>query len=125
MNIFDCLTDDFRDEAKMKNVSVADASTWLECIFMFALTWSICATGDADSRNKMDAFVQELLQGEMSEQMRQMSGCQFATKAPIRPYSLPIPSDESIYKYRFVPAEGGGSWELWADDLKVSCFVFL
>ena len=119
-NIIDCLTDDFYNVESFKNVPMSDSIAWLECMFIFALTWSICATGDVNSRTQLNELVLELVRGRMSEEMREQLGLDLATPAPIKPYVIPIPTDESIYKYRFVKEEGGGSWQLWSEDLKVT-----
>ena len=73
-NIVDCLTDEFRDEATLKDVPMADTLTWIECIFLFALTWSIGSTGDVNARTKMNELVQELVLGPMSEEIASGDG---------------------------------------------------
>jgi len=35
---------------------------FLQCIFLFSLTWSIAATSDSNSRTKFDALIRELME---------------------------------------------------------------
>jgi len=74
MNIFECMTDDFQHPEMLANISMGDTITWIESSFFFALAWSVCSTGSADVREKLDLLVKELIAGPMSDEMTMMTG---------------------------------------------------
>jgi len=74
MNIFECMTDDFAHPDILANISMSDTITWIESSFFFALAWSVCATGTAPVREKLDVLVQELMAGAMSDEMAILTG---------------------------------------------------
>ena len=76
MNIFECMTDDFSNAEILANISMSETITWIESSFFFALAWSICATGTAPVREKLDVLVHELMAGPMSDEMVKLTGVQ-------------------------------------------------
>lgn len=74
MNIFECMTTDFENEEVLANISMSDTITWIESSFFFALAWSVCATGTAPVREKLDVLVHELMAGPMSDEMAMLTG---------------------------------------------------
>jgi len=60
----------------LANLSMNDTITWIESSFFFALAWSVCSTGTAPVREKLDVLVQELMAGPMSDEMFQLTGMQ-------------------------------------------------
>ena len=74
MNIFECMTDDFASPEILANISMSDTITWIESSFFFALAWSVCSTGCATVREKLDILVKELIAGPMSDEMAMLTG---------------------------------------------------
>ena len=76
MNIFECMTDEFTNADTLANISMSETITWIESSFFFALAWSVCGTGSSPVREKLDALVQELMAGPMSDELYQQTGIQ-------------------------------------------------
>nr|XP_008115484.1 PREDICTED: dynein heavy chain 7, axonemal [Anolis carolinensis] len=118
MNLMDCMMDEFQNEAKLKTVTDREIFSWLESIFVFALTWSVGASCIESDRLKFDKIVRELLEGPMSDETREkyklLTGHEHL-RAKI--LTVPYPEDGTIYDYRFVK-DGAGRWEPWIDALQ-------
>ncbi|KAM9347669.1 dynein axonemal heavy chain 7 [Symphorus nematophorus] len=117
MNLMDCMMDEFHDEAKMKSMNEKNIFSWLEGIFVFCLVWSVGASCDDSGREKFDAVVREVLNGPLSEETRACHGILATVEAPPKQLTVPLPTEGSVYQYRFIK-EGPGRWELWTDELK-------
>ncbi|ETE66939.1 Dynein heavy chain 7, axonemal, partial [Ophiophagus hannah] len=103
MNLMDCMMDEFHNEAKLKTVTDREIFSWLESIFVFALTWSVGASCREEDRLKFDKIVRELLEGPMTDETREkyklLSGVEhFRAKI----LTVPYPEDGTIYEYRFI-----------------------
>ncbi|XP_019118943.2 dynein heavy chain 7, axonemal [Larimichthys crocea] len=116
MNLMDCMMDEFHDEAKMKSMNDKDICSWLEGIFVFCLVWSVGASCDDSGRTKFDAVLREVLNGTLSEETRACHGILATVEAPPKQLTVPLPTEETVYQYRFIK-EGPGRWELWTDKL--------
>ncbi|KAK3568802.1 hypothetical protein QTP86_017405 [Hemibagrus guttatus] len=119
MNLMDCMMDEFRDEGHMKAMSERDVCSWLECIFVFSLVWSVGASCTEPGRVKFDGLVRELLTGALSEETRASHGILEHIEAPSKQLTVPLPAEGTLYEYRFIK-EGPGRWELWAEELKLA-----
>ncbi|CAK6963682.1 dynein axonemal heavy chain 7 [Scomber scombrus] len=119
MNLMDCMMDEFHDEPNMKSMSDTDICSWLEGIFVFCLVWSVGASCDDAGRVKFDAVVREVLNGPLSEETRASHGILATVEAPPKQLTVPLPTDETLYQYRFIK-EGQGRWEMWTDKLKTA-----
>ncbi|XP_033990468.1 LOW QUALITY PROTEIN: dynein heavy chain 7, axonemal [Trematomus bernacchii] len=119
MNLMDCMMDEFHDEAKMKSMHENDVCSWLEGIFVFCLVWSVGASCDDPGRVKFDAVVREVLSGPLSEETCTLHGILATVEAPAKQFTVPLPSEDTVYQYRFIK-EGPGRWELWTDQLKAA-----
>uniref|UniRef100_A0A803U1V2 Dynein axonemal heavy chain 7 n=1 Tax=Anolis carolinensis TaxID=28377 RepID=A0A803U1V2_ANOCA len=101
MNLMDCMMDEFQNEAKLKTVTDREIFSWLESIFVFALTWSVGASCIESDRLKFDKIVRELLEGPMSDETREkyklLTGHEHL-RAKI--LTVPYPEDGTIYDYR-------------------------
>ncbi|KAG8124794.1 hypothetical protein E2320_020258, partial [Naja naja] len=118
MNLMDCMMDEFHNEAKLKTVTDREIFSWLESIFVFALTWSVGASCKEEDRLKFDKIVRELLEGPMTDETREkyklLSGVEhFRAKI----LTVPYPEDGTIYEYRFIK-DGAGRWEPWIEALQ-------
>ncbi|KAK9410832.1 Dynein axonemal heavy chain 7 [Crotalus adamanteus] len=118
MNLMDCMMDEFHNEAKLKTITDREIFSWLESIFVFALTWSVGASCKEEDRLKFDKIVRELLEGPMTDETREkyklLSGVEhFRAKI----LTVPYPEDGTIYDYRFIK-DGAGRWEPWIEALQ-------
>ncbi|KAM3608317.1 uncharacterized protein V6R79_023014 [Siganus canaliculatus] len=116
MNLMDCMMDEFHDETKMKRMNDKDTCSWLEGIFVFSLVWSVGASCNDSGREKFDAVVREVLTGALSEETRARHGILATAEAPPKQLTVPLPTEGTVYQYRFVK-EGPGRWEMWTDKL--------
>lgn len=119
MNLMDCMMDEFHDEARIAQMDVHEISTWLECIFFFALTWSVGASSDDNGRIKFDKLLRELIAGGMLEETRCKLGLIECVEPPMKPYLNPFPPKGTVFDYMFVK-EGAGRWASWNEDIKDS-----
>uniref|UniRef100_G3NCJ3 Dynein axonemal heavy chain 7 n=1 Tax=Gasterosteus aculeatus aculeatus TaxID=481459 RepID=G3NCJ3_GASAC len=119
MNLIDCMMDEFHNEAEMKSMNEKDIGSWLEGIFVFCLVWSVGASCDDSGRLKFDAVVREALVGPLSEKTRSRHGILETVEAPPKQLTVPLPSEGTVYQYRFIK-EGLGRWEPWTDELKAA-----
>ncbi|XP_062861638.1 dynein axonemal heavy chain 7 [Trichomycterus rosablanca] len=117
MNLMDCMMDEFRDEGQMKSLSDRDLCSWLEGTFVFSLVWSVGASCTEPGRVKFDGLARELLTGPLSEETRAGHGILEHVEAPSKQLTVPLPTEGTLYQYRFVK-EGPGRWELWTEELK-------
>ncbi|ELU17469.1 hypothetical protein CAPTEDRAFT_228350 [Capitella teleta] len=119
MNLIDCMIDEFHDEAKIAQLDEREVTSWIECIFVFALTWSVGGSCDQNGRLRFDKLVRELLEGSMTEETRSEINLVELVEAPRKAYYTPVPKDDLIYSYWFVK-EGMGRWEKWSESLRDS-----
>ncbi|XP_009641827.1 dynein heavy chain 7, axonemal [Egretta garzetta] len=118
MNLMDCMMDEFADEAKVKAMNDHDIFSWLEGIFLFSLVWSIGASCKEDDRLKFDKVVREMLNGPISEETKeQYKLLSRIDQQPSKAFTVPFPTEGTIYDYRFVKKEAG-IWEPWVETLK-------
>ncbi|XP_026707995.1 dynein heavy chain 7, axonemal [Athene cunicularia] len=118
MNLMDCMMDEFADEAKVKAMNDHDIFSWLEGIFLFSLIWSVGASCKEDDRLKFDKVVREMLNGPITEGTReQYKLLSSIDQQPSKAFTVPFPTEGTIYDYRFVK-KGAGIWEPWVETLK-------
>ena len=53
----------------------------------------------------------------MTEDTRSKLSLMDLVDPPVKPYTVPIPKDGSVYSYMFIK-EGLGRWEKWSESLK-------
>lgn len=73
---------------------------------MFCLVWSVGASCDDSSRVKFDAVVREVLNGPLSEETRACHGILATVEAPPKQLTVPLPTEETVYQYRFIKEVG-------------------
>ncbi|CAN0131382.1 unnamed protein product [Bubo scandiacus] len=118
MNLMDCMMDEFADETKVKAMNDHDIFSWLEGIFLFSLIWSVGASCKEDDRLKFDKVVREMLNGPITEGTReQYKLLSSIDQQPSKAFTVPFPTEGTIYDYRFVK-KGAGIWEPWVETLK-------
>ena len=109
MNLFDAMSDELRDAGKVSKMSERDVICSLECLFFFALTWSIGGTSDTGSRERFDKVLRELIAEGMHEDTRIKLCLQKLVDPPPRAYQLPFPPEATIYDYFYVKEVPGAS----------------
>ncbi|WAR27202.1 DYH12-like protein [Mya arenaria] len=82
--------------------------TWVICVVLFSIPWSIGAVVDVDGRHKFDAFFKDLLAGKME---------QHPIPKAINKFDVPIPTEQGVYDI-FFEQKGRGSWKHWNELLK-------
>lgn len=88
MYLFEMLMQDIcQDEAAAKDKNM---KSWIVCVFLFSVIWSICATGDKSSQDKFDAFFRDLSGGKKDE-----------IPQAVGKIECPLPPEGTIYDYMF------------------------
>uniref|UniRef100_A0A2C9JUK5 Dynein axonemal heavy chain 7 n=1 Tax=Biomphalaria glabrata TaxID=6526 RepID=A0A2C9JUK5_BIOGL len=102
MHLMDTNMDEFHSDAKIVQLDEREIIMWLECIFLFSITWSIGATCDQPGRLRFDSLIKELMRGPLSEVTR--GALAFVHNVPTleAPYMLPFPDEGTIYDYQFI-----------------------
>ncbi|XP_069839698.1 dynein axonemal heavy chain 7 isoform X1 [Dendropsophus ebraccatus] len=116
MNLMDCMLDEFSNESVIHSMNEREICSWLEGIFLFSLVWSIGGSCKEDDRLKFDKLLREIIEGPLSEETRTRFKILHPVDPPEKPFTAPIPKENTVYDYRFVK-EGVGRWELWTEDL--------
>ena len=75
-------------------------------IFVFSLVWSVGASCNDSGRVKFDAVVREVLNGPLSEQTQACHGILAKVEAPPKQLTVPLPTDGTVYQYRFIKEVG-------------------
>ncbi|XP_045771343.1 dynein axonemal heavy chain 3 isoform X1 [Maniola jurtina] len=85
----------------------AQVSTlWLQCTFVFALLWGLCATIDGDSRKGFDTFYRKLLDGSNANHPKPKSFK--LTKNQL------FPDKDTVFDYVY-DKRNNGSWIAWVE----------
>ncbi|PIO30247.1 hypothetical protein AB205_0036440, partial [Aquarana catesbeiana] len=85
-------------------------------IFLFSLIWSVGGSCTENDRLKFDKLLREITDGPLSEETRIRFKILHPVDPPEKPFTVPFPSEHTVYDYRFVKQETG-RWELWTQDL--------
>ena len=85
-------------------------------ICVFCLVWSVGASCDDSGRLKFDAVARELLSGPLSEDTRARHGILAPVEAPRTQLTVPLPTEGTVYQYRFIKEVGLtlSAVQLWA-----------
>ena len=99
MRLLDCYLEPYvlkEGEAPPSDLMIADLITCIDPYFIFALTWSVCATVNEDGRRMFDAFLRAELQANK--------------------FSFLFPKTGMIYDYLFVVENK--KWTKWMDIIE-------
>eukprot|EP00898_Chlorokybus_atmophyticus_P008353 jgi/Chlat1/8519/Chrsp80S07812 len=103
--IYASLLDETAEEvAKMNENAMA---AWVDCLFLFALVWSVGGCLDEPGRVKFNLLVRKLLAGTPPDEYKS-----FIT-SPARRVTLPFPENKTVYDYVF--SKDKGKWALWTE----------
>ena len=113
LKMIDSLMEDFKfgeaygDGKELKNYKLTEkeATAQLEGIFLFSMTWSVCASVDRAGREKMSDFVRECTAGTVPPPYNEegVRGNYMIAN--------PFPKEGNIYQYHFDHKKG--KWGLW------------
>lgn len=83
---------------------------WIESLFLFAMVWSVGATGDREGRTAFDVFFRQVAAGQVPPGMEDyLPADRPRLLAPI------MPADNTVYDYTF--DKKSGKWILWSSTL--------
>ncbi|XP_041433138.1 dynein heavy chain 7, axonemal isoform X2 [Xenopus laevis] len=116
MNLMDCMMDEFSDESYFQKMSEREICSWLEGIFLFSMIWSVGGSCKEDDRLKFDKLLREIIEGPLSEESRTRFKILHPVDPPEKPFTVPIPKENTVYDYKFVKQDVG-RWELWTEAL--------
>ncbi|CAB3991140.1 dynein heavy chain 3, axonemal-like, partial [Paramuricea clavata] len=109
MRLYTCLMDEISAQATAEGsdrMSGTQISSWLQCLFLFAMVWGVAGTITGESRKKFDAFFRLLISG--------------TDKDHPKPKNIKLskqnvfPDPGIVYDYYFVK-QASGSWGKWMD----------
>ena len=108
MSLYTCLLDEVwlvTEEDGGQKMPQTQLVLWIQCLFLFALIWSVGGTMTGDSRKKFDVFFRTLVSGTDQEFPR--------PKIIKLAKSNLFPERGTIYDFFFQKV--GGSWGNWED----------
>lgn len=91
-----------------EEIGAGISTTWLGCITIFSLIWSLGSTIRGDSRNKFDAFFRKLISGSIDQYQKPQTFK--LTKNQL------FPDNGTIYDYVY-DKKNNGTWILWSEKL--------
>lgn len=68
--------------------------------------WSVGASCDDSGRVKFDAVVREVLKGPLTEKTQACHGILATVEAPSKELTVPLPTEGTVYQYRFIKEVG-------------------
>jgi len=118
MNLFDSLTDPFRQEPC--KVKPDDQQEWIECIFTFSLIWSIGGSTETAGRGKFDKFLRQLLAQSVQTNADRTDfdlGPGLEITPPGANFQCPFPKEGQVFEYCFDLVRGG--WNHWLQTVDI------
>lgn len=85
------------------------------------------ASCDDSGRLKFDAVVREVLVGPLSEKTRSRHGILETVEAPPKQLTVPLPSEGTVYQYRFIKEVGRMMhfFYFWCNTGKCMTYYFM
>ena len=129
LNMFECMLDEFKvPEVKVRRGSGVetdqgdsgsgmaaptggDRETWLQCLMLISIVWSIAASMDNEGRGKFDGFYRALL--TQQDYLGYELSAGFVVQKPKFAIILQFPEVNSVFSYTFSKPEC--TWKLWMD----------
>eukprot|EP01018_Ginkgo_biloba_P008062 Gb_13540 [translate_table: standard] len=82
-------------------------AAWVDCIFLFALVWSVGACTDSADRPKFDLLLRKLIANQPLEEYKQY------VTAPARKVAASFPDGKLVFDFVF--KKDRGKWTTWID----------
>ena len=98
MRLLTCHLDpDFASESSpaIKDLTEAQQATWIQCLFLFSLVWSVGGNTDEEGRRKFDAILRKLLVNDPPEDLKH-----YITGTYIK-LTTPFPEGKLVYDFVF------------------------
>ncbi|KAF7668491.1 hypothetical protein LDENG_00010030 [Lucifuga dentata] len=105
MRLYTCLLDEIFASGK-QNISSEQITLWLQCLFLFAVVWTLGGTITGDSRKKFDVFFRNLITGTDNEHP-------YPKGITLKKNNI-FPERGTVYGYYFSKDEYG-QWNAWTD----------
>jgi len=95
---------------------------WVECMFLFALVWSLGASTDAEGRAKFSAFLRDTLAGNCPADVLSFDTAQFGSRRPRLAFPSGSGSEDpkasgadmkDVYEFVYNRRAGSGQWVNW------------
>lgn len=77
--------------------------------------WSVGASCTEAGRVKFDGLVRKMLAGGLSEEMRTRHGILEHVEPPAKQLTVPLPTEGTLYEYRFLKEVRKFLQHTWAD----------
>ncbi|KAL7390222.1 hypothetical protein ABVT39_017308 [Epinephelus coioides] len=107
MKLYTCLMDEISASgASDTQMSSQQITMWLQCLFLFAVVWTVGGTVTGDSRKKFDVFYRNLIMGMDDKHPRPKS-------IKLKKNNI-FPERGTVYDYYF-HKDGQGQWKTWTD----------
>lgn len=94
----------FSNTELMTMAQEKEVISWIECYFLFSLTWSIGAVLDLNSRLQFSDYLQKLVEGSVPDVQKMRKITTYYTK-------------DTPYDYTFLPQQNG-KWKKWTDIIE-------
>ncbi|BFI29560.1 dynein axonemal heavy chain [Marchantia polymorpha subsp. ruderalis] len=108
LRILTCLSQpELTDKIMSEKMDGNLRATWVDCITLFALVWSVGACMDTDQRTKFDFLLKKLLANQPPEEYKPH------ILTPARKVAINFPDGKSVYDCVF--RKDKGKWGLWLD----------
>eukprot|EP00960_Hanusia_phi_P013114 383004-Hanusia_phi.AAC.2 len=106
----DSMLTDFKvEDPKQFKMSERDSATLVEGIFLFCLTWTICASVDSAGRERFNEFIKESTAGTVPAPYNEEG--ERGNYMILNPY----PKEGNIYQYYFDTVKG--KWNSWTSKI--------
>ncbi|KAL2633853.1 hypothetical protein R1flu_005332 [Riccia fluitans] len=107
LRIITCLSQPELTGVQAEKLDANLRATWVDCITLFALVWSVGACMDTDQRQKFDYLLKKLLANQPPEEYKPH------ILTPARKVAVNFPDGKSVYECVF--RKDKGKWGLWLD----------
>ena len=106
LKLYESHFDELGDPERFGKMTENQVTVWLECLFIFSVTWTIGAITDNDGRIAFDAAMRNVISGNPDPQYKAFVG-------PHRKIAQPVPGGQIIHNFVF--NRETGKWAVWSD----------
>ncbi|TRY89707.1 hypothetical protein DNTS_033848, partial [Danionella cerebrum] len=110
MRLYTCLLDEIVESGQegAESMTSLQKTLWLQCLFLFAVVWSLGGTISGSSRTKFDSFYRNLIMGALPDHPR-------PTSVKLTKNNV-FPERGTVYDYYF-NKQGPGQWNNWTESI--------